>query len=124
MHPPNSGLLHPSVTTSLDRLAILTRGLFPHDRLHQLVWVEDNGSPTKYGRWLLSWKEPTMLWDVPILFSALFGKSVKDLSVLERLLDSPPAKFLGLGADVLLTGCFRGGWKKGNTLINLSGEEE
>ena len=37
-----------------------------------------------------------------------FGDSQEDLAVLERLLDSPPAKFLGLGMDQLLTGNFRG----------------
>ena len=76
-----------------------------------MVWVKDDGSPTKYGRRVLSWNELMMLWDVPILFSALFGRSEEDLSVLERLLDSPPAKFLELGTDMLLTGCFRGGWR-------------
>ena len=50
-----------------------------------------------------------MLWDVMILFMALFGNFSKDLVVLENLLDLPPAKFLGLGTDQLLTGYFRGG---------------
>ena len=50
-----------------------------------------------------------MLWDVPILFMAFFGKSSKDLVVLENLLVSPPAKFPELGTDQLLTGYSRGG---------------
>ena len=58
---------------------------------------------------MLSWKELAMLWDVSILFLALFGKSAEDLSVLERLLDSPPVKFLELGTDLLLTGYSGGG---------------
>ena len=44
-----------------------------------------------------------MLWDVPILFVTLFGKYSEDLSVLEKLLDLPPEKFLELGTDQLLT---------------------
>ena len=51
-----------------------------------------------------------MLWDVPILFVAFFGKTLEDLAVLEKLLASPPAKFLGLGTDQLLIGYFRGEW--------------
>ena len=90
--PPDSGLLHPSVALSEDGRAILTRGLFPHNCLRQLVWMKDDGSPTKDGHQLLSWKELAMLWDVLILFLAPFGNSAEDQSVLERLLDSPPAK--------------------------------
>ena len=60
---------------------------------------------------MLSWKELAlaMLWDIPILFMALFGKFMEDLNVLKKLLDSPPAQFLELGTDLLLTGYFRGG---------------
>ena len=36
-------------------------------------------------------------------------------------MESPPAKFLELGMDLLLTGCFVGGWK-GNSPIALSGD--
>ena len=57
---------------------------------------------------MLSWNELAMLWDIPILFLALFGKFMDDLAVLEELLDSPHAKFPELGTDLLLTGYFRG----------------
>ena len=50
-----------------------------------------------------------MLWDIPILFMARFGDPQEDLAVLEQLLDLPPAKFLELGTDQLLTSHFRGG---------------
>ena len=40
---------------------------------------------------------------------AQFGDSQEDLAVLERLLGSPPSKFLELGTDQLLTDHFRGG---------------
>ena len=51
-----------------------------------------------------------MLLDVLILFVALFGKVSKDLVILEKLLDLPPAKFLKLGNDQLLTRYFREVW--------------
>ena len=107
--PPDSGLLHPSVVKSEDVRAILTRGLFPHDCLCQSVWVKDDGSPTKYGQQQLLCSKLAMLWDVPILSMALFGKSSEDMAILEKLLDSPLAKFLELGTDQLFTGYSRGG---------------
>ena len=50
-----------------------------------------------------------MLWDVPILFVAFVEKSAENLAVLEKLLASPLAIFLELGADQLLTGYLGGG---------------
>ena len=47
-----------------------------------------------------------MLWDVPISFMDLFDKWSEDLAIIERLLASPPGKFLELGMDHLLTGYF------------------
>ena len=108
--PSYSDLLHSLVATSEDGWTLLTRCLFPHNCLCQLIWIKDDGSPTKYSRRRLSWSEISMLWDIPILFMALFGKSSKDLVVLENLLDSPPAKFLELGTDHLLTDYFRDVW--------------
>ena len=49
-----------------------------------------------------------MLWNVPILFMALFDQLPDDLSALERLLASPPVRLLELGTDELLTGYFWG----------------
>ena len=49
-----------------------------------------------------------MWWDIPILSMALFDQLPEDLSTLERLLASPPAKFLELGIDQLLTGYLLG----------------
>ena len=72
---------------------------------------------------MLSWRELTMLWDIPILFMALFGKSMEDMNVLEKLLDSPPAKFLELGTDLLLTGYFRGGLEGEYSKV-LSGDKK
>ena len=60
--PPNSGALQPKVITSTDGEAVLTEGLFPHRILRQLVWVKDDGSPTKYGQRPLSWEELAMLY--------------------------------------------------------------
>ena len=49
-----------------------------------------------------------MLWDVPILFVALFDQSLDDSSALECLFALPLAKFFELGTDQLLTGFFQG----------------
>ena len=50
-----------------------------------------------------------MLWDVSILFMmALFDVTSMDLKTMERSLALPPAKFLELVTDHLLTGYFRG----------------
>ena len=53
--PPSLGLLLPVVSPLEDREAILTSGLSPYQCLHQVVWVKDNGPPTKYWQCLLSW---------------------------------------------------------------------
>ena len=50
-----------------------------------------------------------MLWDFPILFMALFDQLPGDLLALERLIVSPPLKFLELSTDQLLAGYYQGG---------------
>ena len=52
-----------------------------------------------------------MLWDVPILLRDLPDKSLDNVFVMERLLASPPGKFLQLWTNQLLAGNFPGGGK-------------
>ena len=75
----NLSALQPRVITLTDGKAVLTEGLFSHRKLCQLVWVKDDGSPTKYGQRPLSFGERAMLWDIPIIFMACFGDSQEDL---------------------------------------------
>ena len=49
-----------------------------------------------------------MLWDVPILFMALFDQLLDVFLTLESLLALPLVKFFELGTDQLLTGYFWG----------------
>ena len=107
--PPGSGSLNLVVAYLADEQAILIDILFPHTCLCWIFWVWDDCPPTKFGWQALSWGKLAMVWDVPILSMDLFDESRGDLSVLERLPASPPAKVLELGTDQLLTSYFRGG---------------
>lgn len=68
-------------------------------------------SPTGYGTRSLSEAELGDLWDISIRYLEKFdfGADSPHLPSFRSLLRSPPAKFLELGADQLLTGSFRGG---------------
>ena len=66
--PPNLCVLQPKVTTSKVSKVILTDGLFPQHNLRHLIWVKDDGSPTRYGQQQPFWDEQAMLWDIPVLF--------------------------------------------------------
>ena len=48
-------------------------------------------------------------WDVLVLFRDLFHALSANVAVMERLLASPPGKFLELGTKQLLTEYFQGG---------------
>ena len=53
-----------------------------------------------------------MLWDVLILLRDIFNVLASNGDVMERLLASPPAKFLELGTDQLLADHLGGGGGK------------
>ncbi|KAL7537841.1 hypothetical protein ACHAXR_008130, partial [Thalassiosira sp. AJA248-18] len=107
--PPPAGAPRPFVCRVEGEDVIRTNGLFPADTLDQRVWLPDDRSPTKFGRRSLAWKELCDLWDVPISVVDQAAKDESDMVLLRSLFDSPPAKFLELGADALLIGFGRGG---------------
>ena len=59
------------------------------------------------------WQELAGLWDVPISMVDVASKCPDFVPVVRELLSSPPAKFLELGGDALLTwGVFWGVMRK------------
>ncbi|KAL7528707.1 LOW QUALITY PROTEIN: hypothetical protein ACHAXR_002586 [Thalassiosira sp. AJA248-18] len=109
VRPPPPGAPCPVVQRVEGADVIRTNGLFPAGTLDQRVWLPDDRSPTKFGRRSLAWEELCDLWDVPISVVDQAAKDETDMVLLRALFDSPPAKFLELGADALLIGFGRGG---------------
>ena len=107
--PVLSPVRTPAVVLSSDGNAVEGSGLFPHDSVTQVVCVQNDGSPTRYGRQTLSWMELGGLWDVPIRLLDQIDSGEEGFATLRGLLVTPPAKFLECGTDQLLTGSFRGG---------------
>ena len=89
-----------------DGVTLSIQGLFPSRHLSTPVLVPDEvSSTTKYGIRTLTRDELGELWDVPL---SSLERLADSPALLRGLLSSPPAKFLELGADMLLTASFRG----------------
>ena len=87
---------------------VLLAGLFPHDRLSQLILVEDDFLPTGYGTRPLTRPESGDLWDIPILLKDLLATDKVYANSSAALLRSPPTKILFLGGDALVSSWLRG----------------
>ena len=77
-------------------LYLLWGWIFPHDRLSQLVMVEDDSSPTGYGTRPLTRPELGELWDLPILLKDLVGTDTSFEASALALVRSPPVKNFSL----------------------------
>ena len=88
---------------------VTSGGLFPHDKLTVKVVAPDDKSGTGFVLRTLTWKETAGLWDVPIRMVDEASKRDDFVPIIDALFVTPPAKFLELGADALLSAVFRGG---------------
>ena len=91
---------------------VTSEGLFPHDNLAVKVVAPDDKNDTGFVLRPLSWQEKAALWDVPIRMVDEAGKRDDFVPIVEALFVTPPAKFLELGADALLSAVFRGGYRE------------
>jgi len=112
--PPSAArqIDHPQVQFDDATGGVTTDGLFPHDNLAVKVVAPDDNSDTGFVFRPLTWQEKAALWDVPIRMVDEAGKRDDFVPIVEALFVTPPAKFLELGADALLSAVFRGGYSK------------
>ena len=112
--PPSAArqIDHPQVQFDDVTGGLTTDGLFPHDNLAVKVVAPDDKSDTGFVLRSLTWQEKAALWDVPIRMVDEAGKRDDLVPIVETLFVTPPAKFLELGADALLSAVFRGGYRE------------
>ena len=84
-------------------------GIFPHDRLSQLILVEDDPSPTGYGTRPLTRPKLEDLWDIPIPLKEVLVTDKVYANLATALLRSPSTKILFLGGDVMVCSWLREG---------------
>ena len=102
---------------------VLSWGLFPHNTPEVDIVCACQFSPSGFGRRRATVRELADLWDLSILVSEAVGSRADFGSMVASCCRTPPGKFLQYGADLLLTGGFRGGRAKEDNEVIMENKE-